>query len=194
MRRLAEQGNHCDHHRDLGGIWNLVAIAIAGERIVSEFSPDLPGIPTCDTPTRLCAEPRSRARRLGSRPFLAEMSTDPESSLRVLYAYGANSKILTLAYFLFSNELRHTCNVVQGYTNNVTRLCDCAPRVSSPKGVCTCYCGPGAVQAWFLGLVEYGGRAGCSFPPSRAAVNTTMSFAIHLVQIILYIALRFDAT
>ena len=107
MRRLAEQGNHCDHHRDLGGIWNLVAIAIAGERIVSEFSPDLPGIPTCDTPTRLCAEPRSRARRLGSRPFLAEMSTDPESSLRVLYAYGANSKILTLAYFLFSNELSH---------------------------------------------------------------------------------------
>ena len=90
MRRLAEQGNHCDHHRDLGGIWNLVAIAIAGERIVSEFSPDLPGIPTCDTPTRLCAEPRSRARRLGSRPFLAEMSTDPESSLRVLHAYGAN--------------------------------------------------------------------------------------------------------
>ena len=56
MRRLAEQGNHCDHHRDLGGIWNLVAIAIAGERIVSEFSPDLPGIPTCDTPTRLCAD------------------------------------------------------------------------------------------------------------------------------------------
>ena len=109
MRRLAEQGNHCDHHRDLGGIWNLVAIAIAGERIVSEFSPDLPGIPTCDTPTRLCAEPRSRARRLGSRPFLAEMSTDPESSLRVLYAYGANSKILTLAYFLFSNELSHRC-------------------------------------------------------------------------------------
>ena len=107
VRRLAEQGNHCDHHRDLGGIWNLVAIAIAGERIVSEFSPDLPGIPTCDTPTRLCAEPRSRARRLGSRPFLAEMSTDPESSLRVLYAYGANSKILTLAYFLFSNELSH---------------------------------------------------------------------------------------
>jgi hypothetical protein len=55
VRRLAEQGNHCDHHRDLGGIWNMVAIAIAGERIVSEFSPDVPGIPTCDTPTRLCA-------------------------------------------------------------------------------------------------------------------------------------------
>ena len=113
MRCLAEQGNHCDHHRDLGGIWNLVAIAIAGERIVSEFSPDLPGIPTCDTPTRLCAEPRSRARRLGSRPFLAEMSTDPESSLSaVLHAclsmhYGANSKISTLAYFVFSNESSH---------------------------------------------------------------------------------------
>ena len=55
---MAEQGNHCDHHRDLGGIWNLVAIAIAGERIVSEFSPDLPGIPTCDTPTRLAAQSR----------------------------------------------------------------------------------------------------------------------------------------
>ena len=67
---------------------------------------------TCDTPTRLCAEPRSHARRLGSLPSLEEMSTDPESSLRVLQAYGANSKILTLAYFLFSILIMSSATLV----------------------------------------------------------------------------------
>ena len=82
------QGDHCDQHTDLGGIWNLVSIAITGEGLASGFRPDLLAIPRYDTPTWLCAEPRSRVRHSGSRPVLKKPSTGPKISLLDLYGMG----------------------------------------------------------------------------------------------------------